>query len=163
MANKHIQYTTTSKLDRTFAITKVCLVAMPILAYLYLMMSQAVTSYSIPELFAQQPSLTILFLIAMLQPYAAYLLHLVQKKHKEGNRSFVMMNLSILLLAELLTMNVFLIALLVVLCYQVFRLKGYSLKSIPTWSGKSLIYQGGGSLLIVMLSSICLFATIQMM
>lgn len=151
-------------LQRMFLITKGFLLCTPIICYFYITMTGWMQQTSFQEVLSQHPSMSVLFLISMLNPYIAYLLHLMQKKLQEGKESFVCINMVLLLIAQLLTMNVFYFVMLLYVFYKAcdyYQIHiGDSLKKLTFTTS---FVQGGGSMLIVMLSSICLFATIQLM
>lgn len=151
------------RMNRIFLIAKGFLLCTPIIAYFYVSMTGMMQSMSFKEVLTLHPSMTIVFLIAMLNPYIAYLLHLMQKKLKEHEDSFVAINMVLLLAAQLLTMNVFYFVMLLYVFYKACSCYHISIKdSLQTLTLRTSFAHGGGSMLIVMLSSICLFATIQL-
>ena len=77
------------KLDRYYMIVKVFLMITPFIAYLYLSLSAGMGSLALPELLSREPKAALIFLIAMVNPYIAYLLNIAQKKLKEGDMAYV--------------------------------------------------------------------------
>ena len=73
------------KLNRYFMITKVFLALTPLICYLYISLKASMNAMSFQEVLSQDPSITVIFLIAMLNPYIAYLVQLIQKNLIKGN------------------------------------------------------------------------------
>lgn len=150
-------------MKRMFLIAKVFLCMTPIIAYAYVSLQAMMQQLVFQDMLQASPNLAIVFLIAMINPYIAYLLHLMEKKLVNNEQGFVLINMLLLLLSQALTMNAFYFMMLAYVFYKAYRF--YDLDSSEILSclhPKTLFYQGGGSLMIVMLSSICLYATMQM-
>lgn len=150
-------------MKRMFLIAKVFLCMTPIIAYAYVSLQAMMQQLVFQDMLQASPNLAIVFLIAMINPYIAYLLHLMEKKLVNNEQGFVLINMLLLLLSQVLTMNAFYFMMLAYVFYKAYRF--YDLDSSEILSclhPKTLFYQGGGSLMIVMLSSICLYATMQM-
>lgn len=152
------------QMNRYFLITKIFLSITPLICYFYVSMQAMGLKLSFQETLIQDPNITIIFLIAMVNPYIAYLIHLIQKKLAAGEPKFAVINMILLLIAEILTMNVFYFCMLVYVFYKAIKYYRVDVKS----AGRSItlkqsFYCGGGSFLVIMISSICLFATIRLM
>ena len=153
------QTTAEKKMDRYFNIVKVFLAITPIICYVYVTLRGMMLGVGFQEVIAKEANITILFLISMLNPYIAYLLHLMEKKLKEQN-----FNMAALLIAQALTMNLFYFLMLAFLFYKAVNYYQVPLKkSMHELTLKNSFLYGGGSFLIVALSSVCLFATIRLM
>ena len=152
------------KLDRYYMIVKVFLMITPFIAYLYLALSAGMGSLALPELLSREPKAALIFLIAMVNPYIAYLLNIAQKKLKEGDMAYVCMNFVLLMLAQALTLNSLYFMIVGYLFYV--TVKTYNIKVIQTlkeFTVKHFFYSGGGSLIVIAFSALCLFVTIRLM
>lgn len=152
------------RLQRYFNITKVFLALTPVVGYLYISLRASMLSITFQEILKTMPSVTIIFLIAMVNAYVAYLLHLVQKKLSEGDISYACINMLLLLLAELMIGNLLFVSMLLWIFYVM--VKTYNIKVIQTIKNSTLkrtFKYGGGSFLVLLFSSISLFATIRLM
>lgn len=151
-------------MDRNFMMAKIFLAITPIIAYLYVQLSAMSLSLSIQEILTQQTSITIVFMIAMINPYIAYLLHLTQKKLESNEPTFAYINMILLLASQALVMNYFYFAMLAYVFYK--ALKFYHIQPLQQLKSiriKQAFYCGGGSMIVVFLSCICLFATLRLM
>lgn len=164
MARQKKENTGLKKLNRYFAIAKVFLAVTPLICYLYISLQGLMMNLSFQEVLVLNPSMTIVFLIAMINPYIAYLVQLIQKNLEKGNTRFACMNMALLLLAELLTMNAFYFIMLIYVFYR--AIQYYNIPVVLTLKNstiKQTLFDGGGSLLVMLVSCISLFATIRLM
>lgn len=153
-----------TRLHRYFLILKVFLALTPVLCYLYVSMLGVMNNMSFQQVLQQTPSITVVFLITMVNPYVAFLVQLVERKLAIGDRQFACCNMLLLLLAQLLTLNLIYFTMLAFVCYQAIRC--YKIQLFPTIKGmgvKLLFFHGGGSMLVMMISCVCLFATIRLL
>ena len=152
------------KMNRYFNVVKVFLAITPVICYLYVNLRGMMLGVGFKEVITQDANVAILFLISMLNPYIAYLLHLMENKLKEQNFSFAIINMVALLVAQALTMNLFYFLMLAFLFFKAINYYGIDVKaSLHELTFKNSFLYGGGSFLIVALSSVCLFATIRLM
>ena len=151
-------------LNRYFTIAKVFLAITPFVGYLYLSLRASMLSITLQEVLTKEPSVTIIFLIAMLNPYIAYLMDLVQKKLQQGDVKFACINMVALLLSQAITMNLFYFIMLAVVFYKAIKFYQIDiLDTIKQFTIKQSFRLGGGSFIVIAFSSICLFATIRLM
>lgn len=151
------------KLDRIFLITKVFLALTPFICYIYLTLRANLISLTLKEILTSDPSIAIVFLIAMINPYIAYILDLVQKKLKDGNYQYACSNLLLLMLSQALLMNVLYFMLLLFILIKVVKIYDIDIfKTIKQLTFKNSLYFNGGSLIVIAFSMICLFATIRL-
>lgn len=151
-------------MNRTFLIAKVFLAITPIIAYCYISMIGTMKGISFQEVLVQEANITIVFLIAMLNPYIAYLISLIQKKLEAKDDTFAMINMLLLMIAQALTMNVFYLVMLFYVFYKAIHYYHVDIRSTFTSMNlKQGLWCGGGSFLVMMVSSLCLFATIRLM
>lgn len=162
---RKVQHTKAEKrMERYFLITKVFLALTPVICYFYVSLRGMMQGIGFQEVLETQPNMTIVFLIAMLNPYVAYLLHLIEKKLKEQDECFAVINMVLLLVAQMLTMNVFYFMMLGYVFYKAINYYQLPVKAtLRSMTLKMSFYHGGGSMLIIVLSTVCLFATIQLM
>lgn len=151
-------------MHRMFTIAKIFLACTPIIAYFYVSMMSSSMQLTFQEVLTQNPSITIVFLIAMMNPYIAYLLNLVEKKLENQDTAFACINMILLLIAQLLTLNVFYFVMLLFVFYKAMHYYQIDIKStIQSMNIKQSLWNGGGSFLVMMVSSVCLFATMRLM
>lgn len=152
------------KLNRYFMITKVFLVVTPLICYLYISLKASMNTMSFQEVLNKDASIAVIFLIAMLNPYIAYLVQLIQKNLTKGNIKFAIVNMVLLLTAQALTMNLFYFIMLLYVFYRAVQFYDIQVfKVIKSSTIKQVLYHGGGSLLVILISCISLFATIRLM
>lgn len=149
-------------LARYFKVAKIILCLTPLIGYLYITLYASKLGISQKQLLVDYPSYTIIFLIAMMNPYIAYIVHLVEKKLEEGQYDFACVNMSLLLLAQMLTMNVFYFLLILIVFYKAAAYYQLNiLKELKTITIKKFFFYGGGSVMTVLVSLLCLFSTIR--
>lgn len=164
MARKKKNEKGLQRLNRYFMITKVFLAITPLICYLYISLKASMNAMTFQEILVKDPTITIVFLIAMLNPYIAYLVGLIQNNLTKGNTKFAIINMALLLVAQAITMNAFYFTMLLYVFYRAVRY--YKIQVFPTIKSstiKQTLYNGGGSLLVMLISCISLFATIRLM
>ncbi|MEG0453027.1 MAG: hypothetical protein RR558_08180 [Coprobacillus sp.] len=164
MKTKHKENKALKRLNRNFLIAKAFLSITPILCYLYVSLKASMNAITFQEVLVKDPSTTIIFLIAMLNPYIAYLVHLIQNKLADKDYKFACMNMALLLIAQALTLNAFYFMVLAYVFYCAVKYYDIHILSIiKTVSVKQTFLFGGGSFIVILMSSISLFATIRLM
>lgn len=151
----------TSGLDRYYNIAKVLLCLTPFVCLAYLSMGAARTGGSISMAIGEDPKLAVMFLVSMINPFIAYLLIFMQKR-LALDAGYAAVNLSLLIAAEMLLQNVWYILLLGFLLYKTLKTYGITLREAfnKEWNNKFL-GTVSGSLVVMALAGICLFATIR--
>ena len=156
--------TTESTLQRYFFIAKAFLMVTPVLFYSYITVKASMNGYGIQELLNKEPQTTIILVNSMLNAYAAYLLHLAQKNISGHNVFSAVINIGMLMLSQALARNVFGLLLLLFVFIKAIRYYNLSIKStLRKITVKQFLFDGGGSLIIVLLNALMLFATIKLM
>lgn len=151
-------------MNRYFMIAKVFLAVTPVICYFYVSLLSMKEGIGMQDVLTQHPSVTILFLIAMINPYIAYLMHLVQKKLESNDTTFALINMGLLLLAQIFTMNALYFMMLLFVFYKAVCVYHIEVKTTcRSMNLKQSLWNGGGSLFVVMISTLCLFATIRLM
>ena len=145
---KRINEKKLKRLDRYYMIAKVFLMVTPFIAYLYLSLLAMMRSITLPEVLSSEPSVAVIFLIAMINPYIAYLLNIAQRKLKEGDIKFACINFVLLLLAQALTLNSLYFMIIAYLFYVTVKTydKKNGWKTYTNVSGDTIIGSIGESL-----------------
>lgn len=150
-------------LNRTITFVKVFLAVTPLLAYAYVTLKAGADAVTLQEVLETTPSITVVFLLAMLNAYIAYLLHLMQTRLNEGDCQFAAINIPILLLAELMTGNVLYFVMLAGIFYQLTKAYGFKMGSvIKGLLSKATFVRGGGSVAVMSICLLCLFITLRL-
>lgn len=161
---KRINEKKLKKLNRVYMISKVFLMITPFIAYLYLSLLAASRSITLPEVLKTEPSIAVIFLVAMINPYISYLLNIAQRKLNDGDVSFACINLVLLLVGQALTMNSLYFMMMSYLLYLTVKTYDINIfKTIKESTMKHVFVNGGGSFIVVAFSTVCLFATIRLM
>lgn len=151
------------KLSRYFKILKVVLFLMPFLCVGYLGLGAGGAALDTAGILNANPAMAVSFLAAMLQPYAAWIVILSERRLADGRVNFAIVNLTLLLAAELLLMStVGVIGMALVLCKSV---KTYGCGIPAAFRGctpGSLLFEAGGNLPLLALAGLCLFASLRL-
>lgn len=151
------------KLNRYFVITKVFLAITPVICYLYIALRGMMINLSFQDVLQNEPSIAVIFLIAMINPYIAYIIHLIEKHLETGDIKFACINMGLLLIAEILTLNVFYFVMLLYVFYRAIQFYDIEiLKTLKKATIKQMLFCGGGSMLVMLISCISLFSTIKL-
>lgn len=150
-----------SRLDRYYNIAKVLLCLTPFVCLLYLSMGAAKVGGSVSAAIGEDPKLAVMFLVSMINPFIAYLMTFMQKK-LNMDAAYAVVNLTLLIIAEVMLQNVWYILLLGFILYKTMKEYGLtiweSFKSARRGKFLSII---SGSLVVIGLCSVCLFATVR--
>ena len=151
-------------IQKYFFVAKAFLMATPVLFYSYITIKASMNGGNIQELLNKEPATTILLVNSMLNAYAAYLLHLAEKNISSRNVCSAIINIGMLILSQLLSRNVFGFLMLLFLAMQAIRFYKISIKdTLRQLTVKQFLYDGGGSLIIVLLNALMLYATLKLM
>lgn len=159
---KLIQSNKVSSLNKYYTITKILLTITPFVALMYLSMQSIKIGTNFMNLIQSQPRFNILFLVSMINPFIAYLLMFIQRKIEENDISYAVTNIVIFIISEILLQNILYAALFVFLLYK--TLKTYNITIKESFKDKlqnKLLMTISGSLVVLGLACICLFATIR--
>lgn len=164
MAKKYKKQQAEQKLQRYLTITKVFLAITPVIGYLYIFLRASMLSITFQEILQTMPSVTIIFLITMVNAYVAYLLHLVQQKLRQGDLLYACINMVFLIIAQIVIRNYLFVSMFAWIFYVM--IKTYHIDGKQMFKDNSLkktMVYGGGSLMVLVFSSISLFATLRLM
>ncbi len=149
-------------LDKYYNISKVLLTITPFLYITYLSMGAAKAGMPITQIVQENPSNMVLFLISMINPFIAYLLIFMHRKMESGDIAYSVVNLAVLIASEILLENAWYIILLGFLLIKTLKTYNISFKECfkEKWN-KSFLGTISGGIVVLVLSGICLFATLR--
>lgn len=151
-----------TKLDRYYNIAKVLLALSPFVALAYISMNAAKMGVAMATAVGQDPNMTVMFLVAMINPFIAYLLIFAHKKMDQRDSAYAVVNLVFLIVAELMLENVIYILLLGFILYQTMNTGNITIKeSFQIKLREHFLSTISGSLVVIVLAGICLFARIR--
>ena len=116
---------------------------------------------SVSAAIGEDPKLAVMFLVSMINPFIAYLMTFMQKKlHMDA--AYAAVNLTLLIAAEIMLQNVWYILLLGFILYKTLREYGLTIRESfrKEWR-ENFLSIISGSLVVIGLCSVCLFATIR--
>ncbi len=150
-------------LNKYYNIAKVLLILAPFMSLMYLSMVSARIGFSILQAIQQDPKLTILFLVSMINPFIAYLLIFIQRKIDDyGDVSYAVTNLVMFTIAEIMLQNILYISLFGFILYKTLKTYKVTIKdSFKEKLSDGFLMTISGSLIVIALAGICLFATIR--
>ena len=151
-----------NSLNKYYNIAKILLTLTPFMSLMYISMESAKVGLPMSEVIQTDPKLTILFLVSMVNPFIAYLLTFIQKKIDENDVEYAVTNLFIFVIAEILLQNVLYAILFGFILHK--TLKAYNRtikKSFEVKLKNGFLMANSGSLIVIFLAGICLFATIR--
>ncbi|MDD7757144.1 MAG: hypothetical protein PUJ51_22075 [Clostridiales bacterium] len=151
-----------SSINKYYNIAKILLAISPCMSLMYLSMESAKLGISLAEVIGQDPNQTVMFLVSMINPFIAYLLIFIQKKIDNNDVKYAIVNLVMFMVAEILLMNLLYVILFGVILYKTLRAYNVTIKdSFKEKLGKGFFMTVSGSLVVIFLAGICLFATIR--
>ena len=151
-----------NSINKYYNIAKILLVLSPCMSLMYLSMESAKLGISLAEVIGQDPNQTVMFLVSMINPFIAYLLIFIQKKIDNNDVKYAIVNLVMFMVAEILLMNLLYVILFGVILYKTLRAYNATIKdSFKEKLGKGFFMTVSGSLVVIFLAGICLFATIR--
>ena len=149
-------------LNKYFDILKLILLVSPFIRIIYLSLKATTIGLTISEAITNNPEFSIVFLVSMINPFIAYLLKVMHNKINNNDVEYAVVNLVLILLAELLLQNILFIALFVFILYK--TLKVYKINIINSFKKKltkGFLITISGSVFIIALASICSFAMMR--
>ena len=151
-----------NSINKYYNITKILLAISPCMSLMYLSMESAKLGISLAEVIGQDPNQTVMFLVSMINPFIAYLLIFIQKKIDNNDVKYAIVNLVMFMVAEILLMNLLYVILFGVILYKTLRAYNVTIKdSFKEKLQKGFLMTVSGSLVVICLAGICLFATIR--
>lgn len=151
-----------TSLNKFYNLAKLLLMLTPFISFIYLTMEATSIGISMQELIQQDSNFTILFLVSVINPFIAYLLVFIQKKIEDNDVSYAITNLVMFMIAEVLLQNTLYIILFGVILYKTSKVYNISVKdSFKEKLKDKFLMNISGSLVVIGLACICLFATIR--
>lgn len=151
-----------NSINKYYNIAKILLAISPCMSLMYLSMESAKLGISLAEVIGQDPNQTVMFLVSMINPFIAYLLIFIQKKIDNNDVKYAIVNLAMFMVAEILLMNLLYVILFGVILYKTLRAYNVTIKdSFKEKLQKGFLMTVSGSLVVIFLAGICLFATIR--
>ena len=151
-----------TSLNKFYNLAKLLLMLTPFISFIYLTMEATSIGISMQELIQQDSNFTILLLVSMINPFIAYLLVYIQKKIEDNDVSYAITNLVMFMIAEVLLQNTLYIILFGVILYKTSKVYNISVKdSFKEKLKDKFLMNISGSLVVIGLACICLFATIR--
>lgn len=151
-----------NSINKYYNIAKILLAISPCMSLMYLSMESAKLGISLAEVIGQDPNQTVMFLVSMINPFIAYLLIFIQKKIDNNDVKYAIVNLVMFMVAEILLMNLLYVILFGVILYKTLRAYNVTIKdSFKEKLQKGFLMTVSGSLVVIFLAGICLFATIR--
>lgn len=149
-------------LDKYYNIAKVFLTLTPFLYIMYLSMGAAKIGSSIPQIIQANPGNMVMFLVSMINPFIAYLLIFMHRKLNNGDIAYSVVNLVVLIGAEIMLENAFYVILLGFILIKTLKIYNISFKEcFKSKFNKSFLGTISGGIVVLFLAGICLFATIR--
>lgn len=151
-----------NSLNKYYNVAKALLILSPFMSLMYLSINSVQIGLSLPQVIQQDPRLTILFLVSMINPFIAYLLIFIQRKIEANDVKYAVTNLVMFIVAELLLRNMLYVILFGFILYKTLKVYNVTIKeSFKDKLKNEFLMTVSGSLVVIALSSICLFATIR--
>ena len=151
-----------NSINKYYNIAKILLAISPCMSLMYLSMESAKLGISLAEVIGQDPNQTVMFLVSMINPFIAYLLIFIQKKIDNNDVKYAIVNLVMFMVAKILLMNLLYVILFGVILYKTLKSYNVTIKdSFKEKLGKGFFMTVSGSLVVIFLAGICLFATIR--
>lgn len=152
----------TNTVDRIFTIIRILLALSPFMALTYLSVDTAKYGGSLQSILQSNPKFTVMFLVAMINPFIAYLLGYLKEHLDDGDYGYAMINLGLMIIAELMLQNLIYVLVLAFLIYQCIKTYKISVKdSVQKTFKNHFLRDISGSIVVLIFAAICLFAMIQ--
>nr|WP_300128074.1 hypothetical protein [uncultured Butyricicoccus sp.] len=153
---------TDEKLNRWFTILKIVLFCMPFLYLGYVGIGTGGASLADEGVLQANPTMAVSFLSAMIQPYAAWILILSQRRLQDGRSAYAMVNLGVLLVAQLMMMSTVGVVGFALILWRCTKHTGFGpLAALRQTQPRRLFAEAGGSVVVLLLAAVCLFATVR--
>lgn len=144
------------KLSRYFKILKIVLFCMPFLCVGYLGLGAGGAALDTAGILNANPAMAVSFLAAMLQPYAAWIAILAERRLADGRTNYAIMNLALLMS----TVGVIGMALIL---WKSVRTYGCGIPAAFRGCGvRDFFREAGGNLPLLALAALCLFASMRL-
>ena len=154
------QLSTPTKLDRWFRILQIVLFCMPFVYLAYLRVGTGGASLQDEGVHSGNPAMAVTLLAAMLQPYVGWLLMLCQRRLADGRTPYAVVNMTLLLIAELMTMSSVGVVGLGLILFKTVRTYGMGPSAAWRAADKTRLFaECGGSVLVLLLALLLIHYT----
>lgn len=152
-----------AKLSRYFTILKILLFCMPFLCLGYVGLGAGSMALDAQSALAADPTIAVSFLTAMIQPYAAWIAILSERRLADGRTPYAVVNLTLLLAAELLMMSTVGVIGMALILWKSTRVYGCGVsEAFLTCEKRAFLREAGGNLPLLLLAGLCLFASLRL-
>ena len=150
---------TESRLNRLFNIVKTVLMVYPFITLFYLWTTAGQAGTGLSEFMQGNPIITITFITAMLQPFAAWLLTIVQRRIESLDYDAALISVLLIFIAEALMKNMIGLVGLGVLFFYMYKNMPISLKTCFKEGDRRLVLKDAtGAVILIGHAAICFFA-----
>lgn len=151
------------KLNRYFTILKIVLFCMPFLCVGYLGLGAGGAALDTAGILNANPAMAVSFLAAMLQPYAAWIAILAERRLADGRTNYAIMNLALLMVSETLLMSTVGVIGMALILWKSVRTYGCGIPAAFLGCGvRDFFREAGGNLPLLALAALCLFASMRL-
>ena len=152
-----------SSIERIFTIIKVLLAVSPFMALGYLTAKGGTAGGTIQTILSQNPHYTVMFLVAMVNPFIAYLLGFLQEHLNKSDYGYAVVNMALMIVAEAMLQNFLYVAALVFLLYKIIKTYQIPVKdSVENSLKNHFLRDISGSIVVLIFAGICMFAMLQL-
>lgn len=154
--------TVDSSIERIFTIIKVLLAVSPFMALGYLT-AKGTAGANLQTILSQNPQYTVMFLVAMVNPFIAYLLGFLQEHLNKADYGYAVANMALMIIAEIMLQNFLYVAVLAFLLYKIIKTYQIPVKeSIQDTLKGHVLRDISGSIVVLVFAGICMFAMLQL-
>lgn len=151
-----------SSIERIFTIIKVLLAVSPFMALGYLT-AKGGAGGTLQTILSQNPQYTVMFLVAMVNPFIAYLLGFLQEHLNKADYGYAVVNMTLMIIAEAMLQNFLYVAVLAFLLYKIIKTYQISVKeAVKETIQGHLLRDISGSIVVLVFAGICMFAMLQL-
>lgn len=151
-----------SSIERIFTIIKVLLAVSPFMALGYLT-AKGGSGGTLQTILSQNPQYTVMFLVAMVNPFIAYLLGFLQEHLNKADYGYAVVNMTLMIIAEAMLQNFLYVAVLAFLLYKIIKTYQISVKESVEDIVKGHLFRDiSGSIVVLVFAGICMFAMLQL-
>ena len=151
-----------SSIERIFTILKVLLAVSPFMALGYLT-AKGTAGANLQTILSQNPHYTVMFLVAMVNPFIAYLLGFLQQHLNKADYGYAVVNMALMIVAEVMLQNFLYVAALAFLLYKTVKTYQIPVKDSVEKSLKNHFLRDiSGSIVVLIFAGICMFAMLQL-
>ena len=155
--------TVNSSIERIFTIIKVLLAVSPFMALGYLT-AKGTAGANLQTILSQNPHYTVMFLVAMVNPFIAYLLGFLQQHLNKADYGYAVVNMALMIVAEVMLQNFLYVAALAFLLYNQLPLlfAASTAQQNQRKRKNHFLRDISGSIVVLIFAGICMFAMLQL-